>query len=1038
MLMSFLPAELDALQSRGSIAVKPGSLGALHEKRKETLSQYFTPAWLSEFIWRTLSPAFPEDRRYSLLDNSIGSAGMFRYAHPDKFHLFGFDADAEIIDKVVAALDKSEYKFDILHAYMEGVELDRFSAALINPPFSIPLSSPFLKPYQGITHYGKHGPDTSAVSHEYALAQALSHCDVVAAVVPQSTKDVIAQNEELNARLRAVFELPSGTFKDENVQIVKTDLLIFGRKLMGAASAAPEAIRVKRMAINEDSISPAMFQLNARAVGDISMNRHPIKIIGIDQSEPVITTPVTGNNTVLLKRSGRQIKLEFYDGATEGRVKNALYRTRLFSDHQHKYPAKTVYGGQFKLNIDVISMHHNPFGALDSVCADIKQAGGAPVVTVQLKSDLKRIIRENNRMLVQYGRTVYRKGVPLFNATAKRMALINRTQKNAAVSMNEKVLVQRTEAGFMVETKRGEFTCDHDAFFSLFEPEESAMNDGYWEDIYPPIEKSFPFEIASLKAKVAQLGIEQWLTWDYQVEDLCELAFKPTGGICGWQMALGKSRLAIALALILPGRSLIVLKSRLVPEMVNELKGLGITDYCIVESRKDAISLRKINIISYERLKRPFYPAVPKFTFANFLRKKVKNVLCDEGGLLANNHSQQTKAIWQLGAKRKYILDGTPCPNYPREMLSLASWAVGQERAYQPYSMQNGFIESRLFNGAEFQPKGRDEFNRRYVSIEWATNEWLDSGHGAKREVPKINPAFLLDYRGWVAPMIKRRLQQEPAVRKYVTFPVPELRAPNEIEWEFGHLLLYVKTVEEFATWYRTYAKDRGEEGKSLNLTMILARLEACFKAANVPSLVTGFGKGFQGLTTKELYCLDLIEAEVKQGLRPIVFARNPAVLHRLASELDKRNITNLVFSGEETITKRINKLNERIRQGSDQVMLASFGVTQDGLNLPQFNSFIFYNRSFDARVEFQSIYRLIRPQQKSQVSGSFLHMKGSIDCYQAQLINWKTCASEAGLDYGEQPENEAFVHFDAFVYNFINSLPELKEKLDSMKRLAA
>ena len=134
------------MQSRGSTAAKPGSLAALHEKRKETLSQFWTPDWLSKFIWQTLTPAFSEDLRYSLLDNSIGSASMFRYADPEKFHLFGIDADGVLIDEVVNILEKSEYRFDVLHAQMENVELEQFSAALINPPFSIPLASPFLKP----------------------------------------------------------------------------------------------------------------------------------------------------------------------------------------------------------------------------------------------------------------------------------------------------------------------------------------------------------------------------------------------------------------------------------------------------------------------------------------------------------------------------------------------------------------------------------------------------------------------------------------------------------------------------------------------------------------------------------------------------------------------------------------------------------------------------------------------------------------------------------------------------------------------------
>ncbi len=1039
MLTRYLPAELDPIQSKGSAASKAGSLAALHEKRKETLSQFFTPDWLVRFIWQTIAPAFVSEGRYRLLDNSVGSAGMFGYADPKQFHLCGLDVDGPLVETVSEILDGNGYMFDWVHAGMESVELVKFSAALINPPFSIPLSSPFLTAYPGVTHYGKYGPDTSAVSHEYALAQALGHCDIVAAVVPSSTLGIVKQSPVMAERLRAVFDLPSSTFKEENVASVNTVLLVFGRKLQGPAANAPENIRIKTGTINESSVPPTLFQLSCRSVDDLGHSRNPIRVIGVEPSKPVITTPITGDKTVILKRAGRGIKLDFFDGATEGRVKNAIYRTRLFSDHLHKYPAATRYAGQFQLNLDVISLQDDPFKALNSVCDIIRSASGEPVVTRQLIDGIKSIVIENEKMGVPFGRTVFRKGTPEFKATANKMALINRTQKGAAVSKNESVTAKRSDDGFIVQTGRGEFACGHDAFFTLFTPEKTVVGAGFWEEIYPPIANKYPREIGRLKAKAATLGIDRWLNWDYQFEDLCELAFKPNGAICGWQMALGKSRLAISLALLLNGKSLVVLKSRLVPEMVNELKALGITDYKVVKSKADTERLGKVNIISYERLKRAADPRFPKLTLAKFLRKKIKNVLCDEGGLLANHFSQQSRAVWCLGTKRRYILDGTPCPNYPREMQNLAAFVAGQERAYQPYSMKGGFIEKRLFNGAEFQPTGRDEFTRRYVTLEWATNEFLDSHErGAKREVPKIKPAFLQDYRGWVAPMIKRRVQQEPAVSQYVKFPVPTLCDPVDIDWDMDHLLLYVKTAEEFAAWYKRYAKERGEEGKGLNLTMILARLEACFKAANVPSAVSGYGRGFQSLTSKERFCLDLIESEIKKGLRPIVFAKNPVVLRRLSEELRKRNITNLVFTGKETIAKRTEKLNGRIRNGNDQVMLASFGVTQDGLNLPMLNSVIFYNRSYKSREEFQAIYRLIRPQQKSEVSCYFLHLKGSIDEYMGQLIKWKTLASEAGLDYGEQGDEEEFVHFDAFVYRFINSIPELKEKLDSLRKLAA
>ena len=372
-------------------------------------------------------------------------------------------------------------------------------------------------------------------------------------------------------------------------------------------------------------------------------------------------------------------------------------------------------------------------------------------------------------------------------------------------------------------------------------------------------------------------------------------------------------------------------------------------------------------------------------------------------------------------------------------MLALASWATGQERSYQPYSLNSGHIYKDLFEDALEQKTGRQVFLDDFVQFEWATNEFLDTGKGAKREVPKIKHQNLGLFREWVAPIIKRRVQQEPAVSKHVKFPIPTLHKPISIEWEFEHLYLYIQAVEDFANWYRSYVKEQLGNEKGLNLTLILARLEACFKAANVPSTISGFAEPYHLLTNKELATIELVISEIKKGRRPIVFARNPVVLNRISVELCKQNISNLIFTGEETIDKRIKRLNTCIREGSTQCMLASLGVTQDGLNLHQLNTFIFYNRSYKAREEFQAIYRLIRPQQKDDVYGFFMHMAGSIDEYMGQLIEWKSLASEAGLDYGDQPEDKDFIHFDAFIYQFLESLPELKLKLeDARKRKAA
>lgn len=1019
---------LDQLQSRGSRADKAGSLGALHKTRQVTLGQFFTPAWIAAFAWRSLSAAFAMPARYSLLDNSIGAASLFRCADPLQFSLHGCDVDGDLVAQVVEVLETAGFDLNIQHAGMEQVELGRCSAALINPPFSLTLSSPTLTPYAGVTHYGKHGPDTSALSHEYALAQALAHCDVVAAIVPRSTTERLPSLGDSHRRLHAIYRLPSTSFRAENVAYVETDLLIFGQQ-------SPTSAVVTR-AIAPDDVATSLPELVCCSEDVLGAPR--LRLMNLKMSVPAITLPPGHDKRVRLTKSGRMISLKFYCGVTQGRVMNALYQARVYSDQHHRYPAETKYLGQYKLCLDVIVLQVDPFGALNALAMLIENAGGVPIVTPELVAGLSDMMEEHRKMTAPYGRTVYRQGTPRFTATARRMALINRHQRGAVVAMGDEVVAERTPAGFSVKTARGVFECAHDDFFALFEASADAISEGYWEEIYPPIRQSYPQEIAALEARARDLGLDRWLTWDFQMEDLCELAFRPHGGICGWFMALGKSRLALALARLLDGVSLIVLRSRLVDEMAREMQVLGVnaSEYQVIRGVADARRLKKINIISYELLKRPIDALTPKLTYAKLLKGHVTNVIADEGGVVANEHSLQTTALWQLSAKRRYIFDGTPFPNYVREALPLSAWCFGQARSYQPYSLRRGHIQQSLFDNVYCQTTGRQAFLDDFVCFDWATNEFLDSGRGAKREIPKINPLNLSRFRAWFAPQVKRRVQQEPAVRCHVSFPVPTLHPPIRVAWDVDHLEVYVTALEEFAEWYRQKIEDArtGVDTRSLNLALILLRLEACFKAANAPGTITGYAAPYTDLTSKERACVDLVAAEVGKGRRPMVLARNPSALLRLGLELEKRNISHLVFTGEETIKRRLARLNANIREGDTQVLLASLGVTQDGLNLPQINTFIFYNRSYKAREEFQAIYRMVRPQQKSDVYGYFLHLAGSIDEYMGQLMSWKTLSSESGLDYGEQPAADEFTHFDAFLQRFMDSLPDLKALVKDLR----
>jgi hypothetical protein len=332
-------------------------------------------------MWRSIQSAFKSDKIYSLFDNSLGAASLFRFADPHHFTLNGYDIDRDLIQKVSESLSKSDFKLDLRCADLASVQHGRYSAALINPPFSITLSSPTLRSYPGVTHYGKHGPNTSALSHEYALASALESCDIVAAILPRGTSTKLSEFDIADNRLRAVYQLPNDTFAPENVKNVKCDLLIFGRSLRGVVAKAPLNVRVKQGKIDDQSNSQQLFQLFCRATGDI--HAEPIKPICIDESNPVITLAPSHDKRVILKRAGRHIKMTFFDGATEGYVKNTLFKYRLYSTREHRYPPKTHYAGQMKLNLDVIVLQQEPFKALQNLADMISQCGGEPTITRQ-------------------------------------------------------------------------------------------------------------------------------------------------------------------------------------------------------------------------------------------------------------------------------------------------------------------------------------------------------------------------------------------------------------------------------------------------------------------------------------------------------------------------------------------------------------------------------------------------------------------------------------------------------------------------------
>lgn len=406
------------------------------------------------------------------------------------------------------------------------------------------------------------------------------------------------------------------------------------------------------------------------------------------------------------------------------------------------------------------------------------------------------------------------------------------------------------------------------------------------------------------------LGIDRWLDWEFQQDDLVELLLKPLGTVVAWEQGCGKSRLAVALILLSGVRhGLIVVESRLISELQKEFAKLDLPCEAvhIINGPEDLGTLSRINLISYERLRMVVDRRQSlRATYAHRLRRRIGLLVADEGERLANPMSDQSRALWQLSARRRYVLTGSPIPNYPRDVFGLIAFTGGDGTAAQPYGYRRGYLQSNWLATVQHAVRGIEQFRNDFVVLEWVTWQFAESlQDGAKREVPKIGNLPL--YRQMLAPHVKRRLVCEPEVARYIQIDDP-ISEVVETEWDPGHLAVYMKAADEFADWYRTVRGD----GRANNLLTILARIRAVHFAANYPQHGLDGVERLHQLTSKQRAVIDRMEEISVEGKKAILFAENPGVIRLIGSELAKRGVETVPFHGDIPISKRVADKDKR------------------------------------------------------------------------------------------------------------------------------
>jgi hypothetical protein len=449
--------------------------------------------------------------------------------------------------------------------------------------------------------------------------------------------------------------------------------------------------------------------------------------------------------------------------------------------------------------------------------------------------------------------------------------------------------------------------------------------------------------------------------------------------------------------------------------------GIDPSMWQVIESPEQARKLRRINVISNERLRTRMVGSTK--TYAQALRHRCSVVVADEGEFLANDASDQSRAIAQIAPKRLYVLSGTPQANYPRDLLAVGAAAVGDSVASQPYGLRHPVLEPRNVKSMEYSERGVKQFADEYVTFEWVTNEFAETlREGAKREVPKI--ANLAGYRRWIQPFVKRRLQHEPQVAAFVKIRKPIIKTV-EIDWDKSHIGHYLRVADEFAHWWI----QRQDEKRGKNLVALLARIGAVEHANNGPQTgdVDGPSMYYGGLTSKQRWVIARA-VELAADRKVVVYAKSPALLDLFSRELDKCGVKNVVYHGEVSKQNRRRDI-QRFRHEDVNVMLASFGVTRAGLDLYQARHAIFASRLWSQSQEDQAIYRLLRPQQTEEVVIERPHLRGSIDIYQDQLVTWKESSASAGLDWASpKGDDEEFLHIDQVLGEFVENLAKMHD----------
>jgi len=934
----------------GLVETEHQGLAGLDQARKEGYCQFFSPPVLGELIADLLK--IPDGA--TVLEPSIGS-GSLVFNIQDRVKITGIEIEEQAFTIAQACLPGTELIRDSLINYKPK---NCFDYVIANPPYSMILTDE-LQLYQNV-NWERH-IESHLACLEMSI-EAVQDGGFVAIILPENyleASDTFTFHRWLNKHARLLFKigLPGDTFEATEW---KTTLFVYQK--------ATGPLKVPEFNIELSSLGP---ELNLDK--DFKNLGFDYLLEKIDQYAFEVTP------------SSEPIKLE----------------------PPPEIPKAKVLINKLTLPIAEIDQVQIITRSKQTILKPLTLGALLKLAKIEATAE-KRYDRKNERY------------TNLWLETLRKPLILKKSEIYNRLAQEDLELVLSQSEGNKQVNFEGFYNKETTPYSRVIRKNGNGNGEeSYWETIpgyHEEVSGRWSHLFREKMKQAKKLHLDEWL-YPFQLFDLCRMSMKQNNFLA-YQQGLGKTRTVIALQILYGSeKGLYIAPSKLLGEWENELKTLGFRqyfDYRVIESFSDCKKLLKFNLISYENLWRipkdsPYYKVarldvqgMPKnflrYTFSDILKKEFSFVCLDECYYIKNPKARRTEGVFNIRSKHKMVMTGTPIKGYPQNILGILNWCFGCGSALLPdYSY--------------YEEGGVKRFIDRFGTYIMYDNQHAQTGDkGKKKQIPKIKDIEGF-YKLLEAKMI-RRLKNEPEVAEVITTNDPELKF-IDLNITAEHRKFYQAWLDRFKEWYEARLQEEKMEGKKLGQMEILGKLGYLIQVACCPqsshlkqlgaeeTIATYEG----GLTELQRWIIDKARQNAKEGNKVIIFSRYLDSLDFLASQM--KDLKPMIINGSISLKrkKRSGKskrqeMIEDFRYNGHKVLLAGTQCLCEGMNIPEANIGIFVDFDWTPSIMFQALFRMVRPQQKKQVIGYFLNLRGTIYEYMKMIVQLKQKSIDEGIDY--------------------------------------